>query len=592
MRFTVGRKLWGGFLSVLLLLVVVGITSFWSMSSMNKDYNFLIEDRIEKVLLLENLSSIQDQTTSNIRGYLLYRDAAYLENRDELREEFDRIWAELDGIIRTESARESLMNIQEARKHYTDVLNYMLRELEKGHEERALSIDLDAVAVQKQIEEQIELLISHQLEQQELTETAINNQVQATRILIITVIAISVLLSVLVAYFIGRSIARPVGKMTNAISEIAKGNLAIEPIRIRNKDEIGDMATAFNEMTHDLQGIISRARETSVQLAVQAEELSASSEESLAASEMVAEISERNLAGSDAQVKIINDTSAAMKEMVAGIDRITEDNEAMLLSSEHVAQLVTEGSTFMEDVSSQMSVINSTIGQSTDMMNEMASQSENIRKVTGLITAIAEQTNLLALNAAIEAARAGEHGKGFAVVAEEVRHLAEQSKQSAEEIGQMVDTMIRNVNRVVSSTQEGNQRVEEGLALTERTAEIFKQIEQAEMDVNEKVTTVASAIEQIRAMTDEVTNGASQTQELAMQASEEAQSTSAATEEQLAANEEISSSAQLLAELAEKLQQDMEHFTVSNILPDLEGDTLDEVTTGEWSVDESKAEEQ
>ena len=90
----------------------------------------------------------------------------------------------------------------------------------------------------------------------------------------------------------------------------------------------------------------------------------------------------------------------------------------------------------MEDVTGQMTVINTTIGQSAEIMGGMANYSEEIRKVTSLITSIAEQTNLLALNAAIEAARAGEHGKGFAVVAEEVRHLAEQSKESAKDIGQ------------------------------------------------------------------------------------------------------------------------------------------------------------
>ncbi|MEK3933674.1 methyl-accepting chemotaxis protein [Sporosarcina sp. FSL W7-1349] len=563
MRFTVGRKLWAGFLSVLLLLILVGVTSYASMSSMNKEYRFLIDDRIQKVLLLENLSSIQGKIVSNVRGYLLYKDQLYLRDLDPMREEFIQSWNELDESIRTESAREALANVKKASEQYNNSINTMIQELDGGNDAGARSIATQATSYQNVLDANITILIEHQLEQKEIAEDNINQQLQNIKILIFTVIVLSILLSIAVAFIIARSIAHPVGKMTNALAEIAKGNLAIEPIRIRNKDEIGEMATAFNEMTDDLRGIISRARDTSVQLAVHAEELSASSEESLAASELVAEISERNLISSDEQVKLINEASAAMEEMIAGIDRITEDNELMLRSSERVAQLVMEGSTFMEDVNNQMNVINTTIGESTEMMNEMASQSETIRNVTGLITAIAEQTNLLALNAAIEAARAGEHGKGFAVVAEEVRHLAEQSKQSAAEIGQMVDTMIQNVNRAVTSTQEGNQRVEEGLVITERTAEVFEQIKQAEVDVNEKVATVAAAIEQIRAMTDEVSSGASQTQVLAIQASEEAQSTSAATEQQLAANEEISSSAQILAELAEKLQRDMEGFVVS-----------------------------
>ena len=209
-----------------------------------------------------------------------------------------------------------------------------------------------------------------------------------------------------------------------------------------------------------------------------------------------------------------------------------------------------------------MTVISTAIGQSAGIMNGMANYSEEIRKVTSLITDIAEQTNLLALNAAIEAARAGEHGKGFAVVAEEVRNLAEQSKRSAGEIGNMIDTMIGSVAQAVSSTEDGSRRVEEGLVVTERTSEVFSRIERAAGDVGEKVTTVSAAIKQIRAMTDEVSSGSSKVQELAVESSTAAQSTSAATEEQLAANEEISSSAQLLAVLSEKLQSDMGRFKV------------------------------
>lgn len=216
----------------------------------------------------------------------------------------------------------------------------------------------------------------------------------------------------------------------------------------------------------------------------------------------------------------------------------------------------------MEDVNGQMTVISSAIGQSAEIMNGMANYSEEIRRVTSLITDIAEQTNLLALNAAIEAARAGEHGKGFAVVAEEVRKLAEQSKRSAGEIGNMIDRMIGNVAQAVSSTEDGNRRVEEGLVVTERTRSVFNRIEQAASDVGEKVTAVSAAIEQIRTMTDEVSSGSSKVQELAMESSAAAQSTSAATEQQLAANEEISSSAQVLAELSEKLQNDMGQFKV------------------------------
>lgn len=265
---------------------------------------------------------------------------------------------------------------------------------------------------------------------------------------------------------------------------------------------------------------------------------------------------------SELQADTVKESVMSMGEMATGINRMTNDNEALLISSAEVVRLVDEGATLMQDFTQQMDTIRLTNEQSAGMIRDMATHSGQIRSVTALITAIAEQTNLLALNAAIEAARAGEHGKGFAVVAEEVRKLAEKSKQSTANIGRMIDTMMHNVESVVARTEDGNRHVAEGLVASGKTGDVFHQIENAANDMSEKLATVSAAIEQIRGVTAIVSDGSLKVQELALQASVEAQASSAATEEQLAATEEIASSAQTLAEIAETLQVDMARFTV------------------------------
>ncbi|MCG3089521.1 methyl-accepting chemotaxis protein [Sporosarcina cyprini] len=562
MKRSVGKKIWGGFLTVLLIMVVIGASSLWSLFKVSDEYRFLIDDRMKKIVLLEKLSAIQNEISNNIRGYMIYKESTFLENRDQLNSEATEVLLELDSLVKSEDARNVLADVTDRINTYESMSGFILEDFQKGNEKNAMGLAYEASGQLKKAKDGIAQLIEHQNKQRDTTEKALHSLLQTTRILTIGLIALAIIVSIIVARVISNSIARPVASLTTIIKQMAEGNFASEPIQIKNKDEIGEMASAFNVMATDIRQVISSTRESAVQLAVQAEELSASSEESLAASEMVAEIAEKNIMASDAQVAIVQESNASMKEMASGIDRISAVNENMLKSTGEVTHLVTDGAALMTEFTVQMKSINTTMEESVEAISEMASQSEQIRNVTSLITAIAEQTNLLALNAAIEAARAGEHGKGFAVVAEEVRNLAEQSKRSAEEIGRMVENMIDNVHNAVARTEDGSRRVADGLTVTGKTNEVFEQIEKAAVEVADKVNNVSAAIVQMTSMVNEVAVGASEVEKLAVQGAAEAQSTSAATEQQLAANEEISSSAQQLAMLAEKLQSDLSHFNV------------------------------
>ncbi|MBB4824431.1 methyl-accepting chemotaxis protein [Sporosarcina luteola] len=562
MKRTVGKKIWFGFLSVLFIMIVIGASSLWSLFKVSDEYRFLIDDRMRKIVLLEELSANQNELSNSIRGYMLYKESTLLEDREQLNTESAQILEELDSIVKSESAREILVDVTDRINTYESMTGFILEEFQKGNEKNAIGLAYEATGQLKKARDGIDQLIEHQNNQRDKTEEELHSILNSTRMLTIGLIAVAVAGSIIVARIISNSIARPVAALTSAIKQMAEGNFSSEPIQIKNKDEIGEMATAFNEMANDVRHIISGTRESAVQLAVQAEELSASSEESLAASEMVAEIAEKNIMASEAQVAIVQETSASMKEMAIGITQISEENDNMLKSTEEVTHLVSNGAALMTEFTVQMKSINRTMEESVQVISEMASQSEQIRSVTSMITSIAEQTNLLALNAAIEAARAGEHGKGFAVVAEEVRNLAEQSKQSAEEIGRMVETMIQNVDNAVARTEDGSRRVVEGLTVTGKTNEVFEQIEKAATEVRENVNSVSAAIGQMTSMVNKVAGGAVEVEKLAVQGSAEAQSTSAATEQQLAANEEISSSAQQLSTLAEQLQSNLSHFTV------------------------------
>ncbi len=564
MKFTVEKKLWGGFITLLLFIVLVSSASFIALFTLDKEYRFLMDDRMEAVVIFQKVLSDQQLSSSLIRGYILYNSDAYVDTLNSTFLNMEKGLESVEGLVEGEDARQWLAGVNEGLKEYHVITDQIINAQKKGDTAQAMKTAVEATIIQEIISKNLTNLIAHQEQQMVDTRAELETLLTIIYIAIIALFIISIIVSIVVARVISRSITLPVGKMTNGLKELAKGNFAINAINIRNKDEIGEMAIAFNQMIKDLRNIIINVNESAIQLAAQAEELSASSEESLAASEEVARISEKSLEASRTQVTIANESSASMEKMISGMNRVTEENKAMLSSSEHVATLVQKGSGLMTNFTEQMLTVGKAIEQSTDVIKEMAGHSEEIRKVTSMIKDIAEQTNLLALNASIEAARAGEHGKGFAVVAQEVGNLAEQSRRSTEAIGQMIDSMIQNVEKAVTTIDTGNDRVKAGLIATEETGQVFRAIEDSSSDVIEKVETVTSTMEQIKRLTDHVVAGAQQVQTLAIEAAEEAQSTSAATEEQLAANEEISASASVLAHVAERLQSDMKRFTVSN----------------------------
>ncbi|QUG40804.1 methyl-accepting chemotaxis protein [Psychrobacillus sp. INOP01] len=558
MKLSISKKLWGGFSAVLILLIIASVMSMWTTYDVSNRYDSLIDEEMERVSLVEKVEVIQKQMSTSVLEFLMFNKLSSVEKLEDNYNQVMEITTSLASSLNDSASIELVEKLQEQSKQLFEANNQMI-ELKKvdgmyskfAAQSTQLNLGISDILVELKTAEQNEV---------DQTKDELITYVKTANIVTLILTILSVVVGVLVSHFISRSIARPIKKVTNGLAEIAGGNLTIEPIVIKNKDEVGDMASTFNKMSNDLQRIVSGVRDSSMQLAANAEELSASSEESLASSQMVAKSAEAQMVASEEQVGQMNASMESMTGLQKGVSQIASSNGEMLKATDGVRSLVTQGSSVVTNVASQMDTIHATFNETTEIMKNMAKHSNEIQNITSLITDISDQTNLLALNAAIEAARAGEYGKGFAVVAEEVRKLAEQSKNSASEIASMVQLIQAASSSAVKAITSGGDKVEEGLAKTTESLNVFHQIETSVDDVVQKVESVTTAISQIQEMASSVTESVQQVQTLATHAADGASDTSAATEQQLAANEEISSNAQSLADLAEKLQNEVSHF--------------------------------
>lgn len=560
MRFTIARKLWIGFSSLIVLLLIAGAIALFSIYDLTNRYQSIIDVNLEKINLAKEIEKSQIKAEANLLSYISFNTT---DTIDEVREALQTGVAAVQTFESFTNDVESNELLEKVNTNFTvfaETTNKVIEMKEKGKP------FVSSLAQLKTHNGQIIVYLSELVELQQQNVEKAQAEIKGYQSFVwtamVVIIVISIVLGIGITIIVSRNISNPIKKVTKGLEHIAEGNLQTESINIKNKDEVGLMAETFNKMLVDLRNIVGKVRDSSSQLAASAEQLSASSEQSLASSQMVATSTERQLMASDSQAKLMVSSVDAMRDLNFGMHQISESNEEMLRSSDDVHKLVSKGSTVISDVAHQMETIHQTFTETNAIMTEMAKHSNEIQNITSLITEISDQTNLLALNAAIEAARAGDAGKGFAVVADEVRKLAEQSRKSADEIQKMINQIQKASGAAVHAITDGGAKVNEGITKTNESLHVFKDIESSVEIVINKVETVSAAIEEIHAIADSVTESVVKVESLAKEVAAFSNDSSAATEEQLAVNQEITSSAHSLATLAEKLQQEVSKFKI------------------------------
>lgn len=295
--------------------------------------------------------------------------------------------------------------------------------------------------------------------------------------------SISLIIILIVIYFLGRSITNPIEKLSASINEMENYDMTLNDgnaflLYSKSKNEIGDISRSLIKVKNTMKDIIININKVSNRLSASSEELTANSEESAASAEEVAnsikEISDK----AETQA---SDIQYGMQSMQVMEDSLNENQgviEDLNTTSSYVFTAQENGLKSIDAlVTATSNVMNSSENVSEVIKNTNESAIK-ISKASDMIKTIADQTNLLALNAAIEAARAGEAGKGFAVVAEEIRKLAEQSNSFTEEIKKIVVELNNKTEEAVTIMNEVSTTVKEQSGKVEDTKQQFAVIEE------------------------------------------------------------------------------------------------------------------
>ena len=333
------------------------------------------------------------------------------------------------------------------------------------------------------------------------------------------------------AWFIARSICRPLELVSKAVVKMAEGDLSVRT-GLNSRDELGRLGAQIDKTLNIFQTLIQHMATGSAQLAESADELAISAEKSSQALDRQAQEAEL--------------LSSAMTEMSASIHEVARsagDTAEAIDNADHEAE---EGRNDVDATVQRIQSLAQEVEQASSVIRELENDTEQISEVLGQIEDISEQTNLLALNAAIEAARAGEFGRGFSVVADEVRQLAQRTRGSTEEIRDMNERLSKAAKRAVEVMERSRLRADESVNKA--------------LQAGEELSRIVSNMSAVRDMGIQVAAAAEEQSQVSEEMNSNLLSITRASESSVAAADTVSASSEQLRSLASDLQQQVRRF--------------------------------
>ncbi|WP_082805960.1 methyl-accepting chemotaxis protein [Marichromatium gracile] len=326
-----------------------------------------------------------------------------------------------------------------------------------------------------------------------ITETADHAATAARRsaMVMVTVSVASIIAGIVLMLLVTRTIVRRIQRLSRMMHDVAEGEGDLtRTIEIHGKDELAELAAAFNLFQSKLRDLIAEVAGGNQQLAAAAEELSATSQQT------------------DDQVRRqqaeLEQVATAMNEMTATVAEVARNATEAAAATQQTDQDASAGSQVVASSIASIEVLSQRVEGATEVIARLSEDSAEIGKVLDVIRGIAEQTNLLALNAAIEAARAGEQGRGFAVVADEVRTLASRTQASTTEIQQMIERLQSGTRQAVAAMEESRTQAQESVAMAGEAGSSLEQITRSVSTIKDMNSQIASAAEEQAAVSQEV----------------------------------------------------------------------------------------
>jgi len=473
----IATKLILSFGAVLLLTAALGVSAIFSMARINTASTDLSANWMPSVLAAMSMrSDVSDFRRWELAHMLAAQDADMAQNETRMTETQAKLKADGDNYRRLISEpgekeifeRFLALNDEFMRLH-ANMLS-LSREMKK-EEARALAVGPSA-KVMTDMMVTLDQLVSINTDGGVRSSASADATYAASRASLIGLLVGIVVIGMLLALWVARSVARPLIEAVGVARQVAAGDLTAHII-VQSQDETGQLMQALKDMNASLQKLVGQVRSGTDTIATASSQIAAGNQD----------LSSRT----EEQASSLEETASSMEELTSTVkqnaDNARQANTMALTSS----SIAIEGGKVVGEVVGTMASINAS--------------SRKIVDIIAVIDGIAFQTNILALNAAVEAARAGEQGRGFAVVATEVRNLAQRSAAAAKDIKVLIGDSVEKVEAGSKLVDQAGRTMDDIVASITRVTDIMSEITAASSEQSAGIEQVNQAIAQMDQVT-------------------------------------------------------------------------------------------
>ena len=575
MKWNVGTKIAAGFGVALAVFVIVGAASYRSTTQLIEASD-LRKHTYEVLSRLAEIELLAGDMQNGVRGYVITEEERYLEPYQAALGKTDKLIQEIRKLTADNSHQQQRLDALEPLvKSRLDFVRETIDAVRtKGSETgvqliktgkgRALTNEARKVIDQMHSEEQ-------DLLKQE-TEVAQADAENAKWTIVLGTLT-ALVLAALAGFILTRNISRPLQELTAVAERITVGDLSVKVAIDARSDEVGVLARTFDRMTQSLRAMAGAAEQIAAgdlrstikpqspndvlgnAFARMSDDLRAQIHELIeganvlgsAASEIVASTAQLAASASESAAAV-SETTTTVEEVRQTAQVASQKAKLVSESAQKAAQSSQSGRKSTEDVGAGMNRIRQQMEAIAASMGRLSEQSQTIGQIIATVEDIATQSNLLAVNAAIEAAKAGEHGKGFGVVAQEVKSLAEQSRQATNQVRTILGDIQKATAAAVMATEQGSKAVEAGTRQTEVAGDSIQALAGSVNEAAQAATQIAASSQQQLVGVDQVAGAM--------------ESIKQASAQNVAGAKQLETAARNLNELGQRLKQMVERYKV------------------------------